>query len=202
MRARLTMVALSLCACAPTVGSPGHARPAPSSSAEPAAGDKADSGLFDGPGYSFRVRPPKGWVLDRDSGASLGLDAVFYTEGSRWGDGSVFMFVKTARRSDEQTLASFMAEDIKLARKRGGGSISVEARPALPTADGRQALVKSLTHRASGERQAMAYLAEPTVFVMLGLVANGVEAYDQSLLPFGQLVGSYAYLTDELPVEF
>ena len=53
-------------------------------------------GIVHGPKAAFIISAPQGWLLDNQSGNSLGLPCVLYPKGSSWDDQKVFMYAKIA----------------------------------------------------------------------------------------------------------
>jgi hypothetical protein len=54
------------------------------------------AGVVFGPKAAFKIRAPKGWVVDNQAGASQGLPCVLYPEGSTWAEADAVMYAKIA----------------------------------------------------------------------------------------------------------
>lgn len=177
---------LALCALA------AHAQDA--QDAKPDADDK-QTGLVYGKDYAFAVTAPAGWVLDTESGIQQGLHAVFYPTGSSWKDGKAVMYVNAAARPD--TLEKFVEGDVANFRK-GSPRLKVtdEETPAL---EGKQRVVaKRFVEDQLGNYEAVAYVEESKVVVILVLSARTQAEFDAALPAFRKLVSSYRFVSDKV----
>lgn len=158
-----------------------------------------NSGLVYGESYAFLVSAPRGWVLDNQTGASNGLQAVFYPEGSSWQNASAIMYVNVAQRKAKDELDSFITADLEKFRK---GSQDLQATPgvAIETADKKLAQVRHLSGDEWGNSEAVAYVQENTVFVMIVLSGRTLPSYQAALPAFTELVKSYKLMTEEVRV--
>lgn len=168
--------------------------------AQERSGGGGGSGIIYGKNYAFTLTAPKGWVLDDTSGRSQGLQAVFYPEGSSWDKGAAVMYanVYLKRDSKEESLEKVIAGDVADYKKRSAKLKVTDAEP-LPTrrderVKDKKAAVKYFTGDENGNDEAVAYIAEGQVVVMLALTARTKKDFESSLPAFKELVGSYFFL--------
>lgn len=161
-----------------------------------------NTGIVYGPGHSFSVKAPEGWVLDNKSGASQGLHAVFYPEGSSWSDSPIVMYANAADRTDpaHPTRSALIDFDIAQLRQKNP-ELKVTDRPAVRTGDGKEAVVKVFQGDKGGNFEAVAYIEEAKVVTMLVLSSRDEEVFQSAYSVLEQLVGSYKFLTEDVKVE-
>ena len=82
-------------------------------------------GIVYGPKTAFQISAPKNWVLDNESGLSMGLPCVLYVSGSTWKDSPVIMYSKIASPNYPEVegfikfaIAEFIKEDSHFVHKR------------------------------------------------------------------------------------
>lgn len=163
---------------------------ATASAAEP------QTGIVYGDSHAFFVTAPPGWVLDNQSGLRNGVHAAFYPEGSSWRDSPAVMYANGVTRSREETVDSFIADDIQTFRGRAP-QIQVKEGSPIKTKDGRIALIRYFSGDQSGNHEAVAYIAEKKAFIVLALSARTQDAYQRSLQSFGELVRNYTFISDD-----
>ena len=161
-----------------------------------------NSGIIYGQDHVFVLTAPKGWVLDNKSGVSQGLQAVFYPEGSSWKSGTVVMYANTyhKRNVTEETLEKVVAGDVTEFKKKSEKLRVVEAAP-LPTRKDKKAVVRYFDGDTFGNSEAIAYLDEGKVVVMLVLSARTKKEFEAGLPAFNELVSSYLFLGDKVTIQ-
>lgn len=179
-----------------TLGSVGQAQQNPGTPPD------NNSGVIFGRDHAFALTAPKGWVLDSKSGVSQGSNAVFYPEGSSWKNSTVVMYASVyhKRNVTEETSATVIAGDIAEFKKKSVKLKVVEA-ASLPTRKDKQAAVHYFDGDTFGNSEAVAYLDEGKVVVMLVLSARTKREFDLSLTAFRELVSSYLFLGDKVTVQ-
>ncbi len=70
------------------------------------------SGIVYGPKAAYKIDAPKNWVLDNNSGKSMGLPCVLYLKGYTWESSPVIMYAKIAGTTFEN-IDSFISFAIK-----------------------------------------------------------------------------------------
>jgi hypothetical protein len=160
-------------------------------------GGDGDSGILYGSDYSFVVKAPKGWVLDDASAKSQGLDAVFYPAGSSWKESAAVMYVGIGRKvSEKDSIDGVIARDITDFKKAAPGLKVIDAQ-AMPLARGKErVVVKYFIDAEGGTHEAVAYVDESKVVVMLVLSSKTKERFESSLPALKELAASYFFLSD------
>lgn len=158
-------------------------------------------GLVYGKGHAFWVSAPIGWILDNESGVKQGLHAVFYPKGSTWKDSSVVMYVNTVFRKPDDSLENFIKEDIETFKEKGSNNIKVITADNIKTNDGKDARVRVFTGDKWGNYEAVAFIPENKIFVMIVLTSRVESGFQKSLESFRSLVGSYKFWTEEVHIE-
>lgn len=165
---------------------------------------EVQSGVVYGPGHAFSLDPPAQWVLDNQSGVDQGLQAVFYPTGKSWTNSPAVMYANVYLKKDpkNENAATVAAKDIADFRKHSRTFKVLDADP-LPVGDlvddkPRQALVKYFSGDDFGNFEAVAYINESKVVVMLVLSARKEDEFKKALPAFADLVRSYHFLTDKV----
>ena len=153
-----------------------------------------DSGIIYGKNYSFALTAPKGWVLDTTSGRQQGLQAVFYPNGSSWKSGAAVMYPSVLQKADpaRESLESVIANE-------DSPNLKVVDADAIPTrtdarSKDKKATVKYFTGDRNGNSEAVAYLDEGNLVVMLVLSTRSQKDFETSLPAFKEFVDSYFFL--------
>ena len=160
-----------------------------------AIADDNDTGLVYGDDHAFFVTAPPGWVLDNRSGLPA-LHAVFYPRGSSWKDSAAVMYARVTTREPGDSLDSFIKDDIADFRSRSS-KLQVKDGSPIATKHGPVALVRYFSADNFKNHEAVAYLAEKRVFVVIVLSARSWNAFETSVQAFGNLVRSYHFISDE-----
>ena len=161
-----------------------------------AIADDNDNGLVYGDDHAFFVTAPPGWVVDNRSGVPAGLHAVFYPRGSTWRDSAALMYAHVTTREPGDTLDSFIADDIDVVRHRSP-KVIVKDEPSIATKYGRVAAIRYFSGDSPRNFEAVAYMAEKRVNVVIALTARTQDAFERSLQSFQTLVQSYHFISDE-----
>ena len=161
-----------------------------------------NSGVIYGQDHVFVLTAPKGWVLDNKSGVSQGLQAVFYPEGSSWKSGTVVMYANAYHKINalEETLEKVVAGDVAEFKKKSDKLKVVEA-ASLPTRKDHKAVVRYFEGDTFGNSEAIAYLDEAKVVVMLVLSARTKKEFEAALPAFNELVSSYLFLGEKVTIQ-
>ena len=160
-------------------------------------------GLVYGKDHMFAIKAPKGWVLDNVSGIKEGLYSVFYPEGSSWKSGAVVMYVNTVPldQSKKETVDSVIEYDLG-AYKKHSPSVSIESADPLATRrENHKAVVKHFSGDRDNNYEAVAYVGETKVVVMLVLTARTKGDFQSSLRAFKELVASYFLISDVVTMD-
>lgn len=206
----ISLIALLLLAFAPVVAQktatppqkPEAKKEAPTTQVQ--MGPNGQTGVVYGPGHAFSLDAPAQWVLDNQSGVDQGLQAVFYPVGKSWTNSPSVMYANVYLKKDQkdENAATVAAKDIADFRKHSRTFKVLDADP-LPVGDlagdkPRTALVKYFSGDDFGNFEAVAYINESKVVVMLVLSARKEEEFKKALPVFAELVRSYHFLTDKV----
>jgi len=153
-------------------------------------------GLVYGASYALLVTAPQDWVLDTKSGSAEGLQAVFYPEGRSWQDAPAVLYVKAAPRTAKDDLEAFIARDLGRLQARSP-DMTMHSGPALETADRKSVEVRYFSADRWGDSQAIAYIREKTVVVMVVLAARTPRSYASALPALAEVVQSYKLMDED-----
>lgn len=159
------------------------------------ASDDANSGIIYGTDHAFTLTAPDGWVLDNASGVAQGLHAVFYPKGSSWKASPVVMYANVVHKKSEKDALETIIESDVADFKRQSPGMKVEDAEA-PPGSGKNVRVKYFVDDDSHE--AVAYIGENKVVVMLVLNAKTKKGFDDALPAFRQLISTYHFLGDKV----
>ena len=162
----------------------------------------SNSGIIYGKNHAYTLTAPKGWVLDNKSGVNQGLHAVFYPQGSSWGDGVAVMYANVWQKENEkQTVQDIIDGDIQKF-KENVPYLKVENAEAVKLEKDKTAIIKYFTSEAKGQNyEAIAYINEEKLAVLIVLTSRTKKDFESSLPAFRELVGSYLFLTDKVVIE-
>ena len=160
----------------------------------------ANAGIVYGKDHAFVIKAPDGWVLDNRSGVPQGLQAVFYPEGGSWKGSKAVMYVNGAAKPADDTLEKFVERDVAGYREHSPG-LKVADDEALPVGGKERVLVKRFSGDRGGSYEAVAYVEESKVVVIIVLHARTPKDFDDALPAFRQLVSSYRFLSDKVVTE-
>lgn len=151
-------------------------------------------GLLYGPGYSFTLKPPAGWVLNNQVGVDQGFDAVFYPQGSSWSEAPAVMYANGANKKQAgvATLQGIIEKDAAKFKQKNPQIVITVGTP-LKTNDGKTAQVRIYRGDKWGNQEAVAYIDEPAAVAVLVLSARNPKDFQKSLPAFEKLVGSYHF---------
>jgi hypothetical protein len=158
------------------------------------------TGIIYGPDHAFAVTAPSGWVLDNKSGVGQGLWAVLYPVDSSWKDSKVVMYINTAPKAGDPTLDGLIAGDLERQRKESPG-LHVKPGEPIELQDGTKARVHHWSGDRWGNRESIAYIEAPTVWVMVVLSSRDEKAYKSALPAFSSLTKTYKFLTSRVDIK-
>lgn len=158
-------------------------------------------GLVYGKGHSFWISAPNGWILDNSSGVNRGLYAVFYPKGLTWKNSTAVMYANTARKKADESLEDFIKGDTDNFKEKGSPNITIAKAEPIKTKDGKLAQVRLFTGDQWANSEAVAYIPENKVIVMIVLTSRTETDFKKSLGAFQALVGSYQFLAEDVRIE-
>lgn len=174
----------------------GIATAAPAAPAKSPEGDTRKALIVEGDDHLFMVSAPKGWVLDDTSGMGSRIRCVFYPQGQQWASAPTVMYVNPLHgfSAKERTLQSLIADDEKSFKKRSPrGRVSEGG--TLPTgATNKSARVRYFSQSGGAPHEAVAYVPEKDLVMLVVLSAKNPESFQKSLPAYRELVQSYAWV--------
>jgi len=159
-----------------------------------------DSGIIYGHNHAYTLTSPKGWVLDNSSGVSQGLHAVFYPVGSSWAGAVTVMYTSIAYRdsSKNEKIEGVMKHDIDKF-KQNFPNLRVEEKESIEVDNGKKkARIVYFSADRFGNYEAVAYIPENKVVVIIVMISGNKEKFESNLKAFEDLVKSYMFITDEV----
>lgn len=165
--------------------------------APPELGKQLRVGIVHGEGGSFAFQSPDGWVIDWESGAEQGLQAVLYPAGGSWSDSPVVMYATLAKK-EPSNLDAFIDKELDRLREGSGGLKVHEGKPIATLGDRNSAQIRNLSGDKHGNFESVAYIEEKKTFVRIVLSSRDRAAYEESQEAFEQFVGSYKFLAESL----
>ena len=157
--------------------------------------DDLNSGIVYGRDHSFILSAPNGWILDNSSGVSQGLHAVFFPDGSSWKGGTVVMYARVIHKDAKRnkTIGQVIQNDIVTFKNASNDSTITDGVP-ISTKDSKKAVVKYFYDGENKNHEAVAFIDESKVVVILVLTSRAKEEYEKSLSAFKDLIASYHFL--------
>lgn len=172
---------------------------APASAAKPAAGEapaaKPALTILYGDDHVFGIVPPAGWTVDDTSGLGSRIRVVLYPKGQKWDSAPTVMYVNSLHQDAKarRTLAQMIERDVKSFQDKAPNG-RVLARKPLKTAKAQAAEVRYFAPTGGEPVEAVAYVAEEDVVVLLVLSAREPGGFRRHLPAFESLVASYQFV--------
>lgn len=158
------------------------------------------TGILYGEGHVYKLKAPKGWVLDNQVAVDAGLHAVFYPVGGSWSDSLAVMYTRVQER-DGRSVQEMIDTDVKHMGQDASGFKST-SEPEITTEDGKKsATVRHLSGDKFNSYEAVAYFEEPKLIALVILSARNKEAFDEALPAFKELTKSYSWISDKVKIE-
>jgi len=160
------------------------------------------SGIIYGKDHVFSLQAPKGWVLDNESGVSMGVHAVFYKEGSTWADSRSVAYARSRPLEEGvQTIDDTVRKLI--ADFHQGGSPDYQGKKVreIETESGKKGVIYHFSGDKWGNFEAVCYFKEEKTINFVVLSCRGKDDFDSSLESFLELSKSYTFISDEYTLE-
>ena len=159
------------------------------------------SGIIYGTNHAYSLSAPKGWVMDNQSGVGQGVFAVFYPHGSSWENGTAVMNTSVITKRDAKQSFDDVIRDEQADSRKHFPSLKIVDAPGLPTRRGDIASVKYLTGDSAGNFEAIAYINETKLVVLIVLSSRSQKEFDSSLPAFAELVHSYFFISQNVVID-
>jgi len=159
-------------------------------------------GIVRGPGYAFTLKAPTGWVIDAASGVEQGLPAVFYPKGGTWSESSAVAYARARPRTKQiDTIEETVRAAVDALRAQGNPEYSAKFFKTIKTEDGREGAIYRCSGSKTGDIEATAYFKERRTIDFVTLSCRSQKVFDAALPAFEQLVASYAFQVEKIPVD-
>ena len=149
-----------------------------------------------GSGFSYTLEAPEGWVLECTEKPDEDVVAACWPKGSSWEDAATVMYVNDVE--PHGTLDELVKSDVGSFQAKSAG-LKVMDSPALPTGDGRSAVVKGFAGDANGNHESVAYISAEKVFVIVAVSSRSADGLTAALAAHASLVKSFHYTQDAPP---
>jgi hypothetical protein len=158
-------------------------------------------GIIRGPDFAFSLKAPSGWVIDSKSGIAQGLPAVFYKKDGSWEESPVVAYARSRPRTQKvSTVEEAVNFAVQTFHNEGAPNYQGEYFKTIKTESGKEAVVYHFTGDKWGDIEATAYFPEEKTIDFVTLSARNEKEFQDALPAFEQLVSSYAFLPDKIPV--
>jgi hypothetical protein len=167
-------------------------------------GKKPDDncGILYGRNHALTFCAPDGWLLDNGIMNDQGIYAVFYPKGSNWGEAKkskTFMYINVVDMSAKDTVATRMDADVKEEKQYNPKTEASRADP-IRVGDLTVPVLKFDLGESDG-REAVAYIGESKVLVMMVISSKNEAMFKHDYPFFEQLVKSYKFLTSDVHIQ-
>jgi len=159
-------------------------------------------GIVRGPGYTFTLKAPSGWVIDAASGVEQGLPAVFYPIGGTWSQSPAVAYARARPKTKAvSTIEGTAQAAVEALRAQGNPDYSAKFLKIIKTDDGKEGVIYLCRGSKTGDIEATAYFMEKRTIDFVTLSCRSEKVFDASLPAFEQLVESYAFQVDKIPID-
>ncbi len=153
-----------------------------------------DSGIIWGQGHLYSLKPPKGWKLDNVSGNKRGLPAVFYPVGGSWANSKAVMYANVAGKKSGQNNIKELIDNYLVTLKAKSPNVKVKDLETVTVGE-KTVVIKEWLNNMNNH-EAVAYIEESKVIVLLVLTSQDKFEYTKSFTAFRELIGSYNFYSD------
>jgi hypothetical protein len=152
-----------------------------------------------GDAHGFGLVAPKGWALDDTSGLGSKIRVVMYPTGQKWATAPTVMYVNPIHQDKAQrkTLAQLIARDVTAFEKQAPrGKVTVA--PPVRTEKGQTAEVRYFAREGRDPEEAVAYVMEEDLVMLLVLSSREVGGFQRTLPVFRDVVASYQFVAGNI----
>ncbi|MBI5047919.1 MAG: hypothetical protein HZB54_03065 [Deltaproteobacteria bacterium] len=160
----------------------------------------ANSGIIYGDDHVYTLTAPKGWILDNSSGVSQGLHAVFYPIASSWGKAVTVLYTNVVHMNstNDKNLDNVIQHDIERF-KQNAPSLRIEEKERIEIdKKNNKARVFYFLGDSHDNYEAVAYIPEDKVVVLIVLSARNEKEFRANIKAFEELTKSYYFITDKV----
>lgn len=179
---------------------PGPAAPRANAGAMPApvakpAGAGREFTLLYGDDHCFGLVPPQGWVIDDSSGLGSKIRVVLYPKGQKWSTAGTVMYVNPIHqaRDEHKSLQQMIDQDVQgFLKQSPRGKVTIA--PQVKTRAGKLAEVRLFAREGGDPQEAVAYVMEEDLAMLLVLSSREVGGIKGALPAFREMVASYQFV--------
>lgn len=158
-----------------------------------------NSGLIYGKDFSYILKAPKGWVLDNSSAAEQGIYAVFYPIGGSWNKSIAVMYTNTSIVDSLMTMEDFIDMDL-VSFKADKKDIVITSKDDIYMGD-KNVKIREILGDANGNYEAIAYIKEKNLVVLIVLSSRNKNEYFSNLPKFEELLKSYKFIDSKVEID-
>jgi hypothetical protein len=159
-------------------------------------------GVLYGRNHAFLFCGPDGWLLDTGIMNERGIYAVFYPKGSNWDEArksKSFMYINVVDMPVNDTVTTRMEADVKEEQQFDAKTVASHAEP-IRVGESSVPVLKFALGDSNGY-EAVAYIGESKVLVMIVLSSKNEELFKHDYPFFEKLVKSYQFLTSDVHIQ-
>lgn len=163
---------------------------------------EGDCGILYGKDHALTFCPPDGWHLDTGIMNDQGIYAVFYPAGSNFLDAKnsgTFMYFNVVGKTPDETLTQMMADDTKQVKQDSPDAVVVEADP-IKIGEASVPVLR-FAPGAYDRYEAVAYIGEEKVFVMVVISSKNEAIFKKDYADFVKLVESYKFISSNVTIQ-
>jgi len=165
-----------------------------------AAADQREGagGVIVGPGFSFALGAPQGWIFDTQSAPSIGSRALIYPVGTNLDHTKVIIHAN-ALPLNGLSLEKWIQQDIKSLAAEFPG-IALNELPDIVTVDSLSAIIREFNPGESSYSlyERVAYIEMGKNVAIVSLSAQNKEIYHESIDAFEYVIGEFRTLGKKL----
>ncbi len=155
-------------------------------------------GIIFGEDHVFSLEAPKGWVLDNESGLSMGLHAVFYPKGSTWKDSKIVAYARSRPLDDEvKNVEDQVASVIKHFHSTGHPDYEGKKAKTIETEGDQKGTIYHFSGDQWGNYEAVCYFTEKKTINYVVLNCRDKKSFEGALEAFEALGKSYLFINDK-----
>ena len=165
-------------------------------------GKEGNCGLLYGKNHALTFCASEGWTLDNSIMNDQGIYAVFHPNGSNWEDAKdsgTMMYINVVDKPADSTVAKMMGDDADEAKRTAPATVVKQGEP-IKIGD-LSAPVLRFAPGAFDRYEAVAYIGEEKVLVMLVISSKNEALFKKDYPAFVQLVQSYKWLSSNVTIE-
>jgi hypothetical protein len=184
---------MSAAAVSPAVPAARPGAPAMGSRTEVKSGKETT--LLYGDDHVFAICAPQGWAVDDTSGLGSKIRVVLYPRGQKWDTAPTVMYVNPLHQDVKRpkALREMIDRDVVAFRKANPKGVVLDG-PVLPTATEKMATVRYFSHDGGKPHEAVAYVPEDELVMLLVLSSRTADGFQRALPAFQLLVKSYNFV--------